>query len=470
VRSCEEQESCLASSRPKRRRPPCLGHPAARPGHHAARQLVAHFRPRRLGPFIAWGLGPTMSQRFVRCSQCGLPHGAAQILCPSTGRIAFPGRTGSLAPPAPPAPPMREQPPRKQSPRRELVGRVVAGKYRLRRLLGAGGVGTVFEAEHLLVGRLVAIKVLHSAYARKVEAVQRFKREARAAGCIRHPNVCEVYDLDTLDDDSPFLVMELLVGETLSRRLAAVGRLPLYELIDILLQLLSALSAAHDKGIVHRDIKPENVFLTRPVGCLPAAKLFDFGVSKTVRTRQDPLQGECDLTRKGMVMGTPYCMSPEQARGDRDLDARVDLYACGVVLYQALTGRRPFVAETNQAVLREVLRGKARPARELRPALPRGFDEILAKAMALNRDDRYRSADEFRRALLRIRPPNRLLGLSSPSSSFVPDADEQPTRAWVSPRELAQSDDVAPTRFMRRRPQRVSPDDPETIVRRRPSA
>jgi eukaryotic-like serine/threonine-protein kinase len=411
-----------------------------------------------------------MSQRFLRCTHCGLPHDAAQIACRWTTRsIPSPVRPKALISAASSgAPVVGVPPPAKPPPRRELVGNVVAGKYFLHRLLGAGGVGTVFEAEHLTVGRLVAIKVLHPALARRTDAVQRFKREARAAGSIRHPNVCQVYDFDTLGDGSPFLVMELLVGETLARRLAAVGRLPLYELIDILVQILSALSAAHDRGIVHRDIKPENIILTRPAGCLPAAKLFDFGVSKTIRTRLDPLHREIDLTRKGMVMGTPYCMSPEQARGDRDLDARVDLYACGVLLYQALTGRRPFVADTHQAVLREVLRGKPRPARELRPALPRGFDEILAKAMALNRENRYRTADEFRRSLQRIRPSNRFVAASPPPPA-VPDADENPTCAWAGRLEPRQPDDGASTRFMRRRPPRERADDPVTIVRPRPT-
>jgi serine/threonine-protein kinase len=259
--------------------------------------------------------------------------------------------------------------------------------------------------------------------------------------------------------------MELLVGETLAHRLASVGRLPLYELIEIVVQVLSALSAAHDKGIVHRDIKPENVFLTKPAACPPVAKLLDFGVSKTVGPSSGEQDGDVDLTRKGMVMGTPYCMSPEQARGDRDLDARVDLYACGVILYQALTGHRPFVADNNQALLREVLCGKPRPARELRPALPSGFDDILAKAMARDREDRFRNADEFRQELQRLRHATGSRARSPPLSMSA--ADEHPTRVWAGRLGPANADDTAPTRLMRRPVRADDVEDQVTIVRPR---
>jgi serine/threonine protein kinase len=285
------------------------------------------------------------------------------------------------------------------------MGKTIGGKYYVRSVLGEGGMGTVFEAEHLTLGRSVAVKVLHPKQARKKNAVRRFHQEARAAGAIGHPNICEVYDLGTLDDNSPYLVMERLVGETLADRIASEGGLPFDDTIDILIQVLSGLVAAHEKGIVHRDIKPENVFLTRRVGCPPVVKLLDFGVSKMI---VQPLDGgrrdeETDLTRTGMVMGTPYYMAPEQARGDRNLDARVDLYACGVMFYEALTGRRPFTAANYQALLLQILSTTPRPARDLRPALPGGFDAVLDKAMARSRDDRYRTAADMQRDLQALR-------------------------------------------------------------------
>lgn len=302
--------------------------------------------------------------------------------------------------------------------RRELVGRTLGEKYRVRSVLGEGGMGTVYEAEHIAIGRAVAIKVLHPAQARKREAVKRFHHEARAAGAIGHPNICEVYDFGTLDDGSPYLVMERLVGETLADRIAADGGLPFDDVIDIVVQMLSGLVAAHEKNVVHRDIKPENVFLTKRVGLAPVAKLLDFGVSKMITPRLGGERDEdLDLTRTGMVMGTPYYMSPEQARGERNLDARVDLWACGVLLYESLTGRRPFQAANYNALLLQILQTAPRPARDLRPALPAGFDAILDKALAKDRAQRYLTAGDFQRDLqgLRDRP-------ASARRPAVPDA------------------------------------------------
>jgi serine/threonine-protein kinase len=242
--------------------------------------------------------------------------------------------------------------------RRDLIGATIDAKYKVLGALGEGGMGTVFEAEHMSIGRLVAIKVLHPNQAGKATAVRRFHQEARAAAAIGHPNICEVYDIGTLGDGSPYLVMEKLVGETLADRIANERGLPLADVIDILLQVLSALVVAHEKRIVHRDIKPENVFLSTRVGCAPLVKLLDFGVSKMIPVPGDEQRaGEenVDLTRIGMVMGTPHYMSPEQARGERDLDGRVDLYACGVMLYEALTGRRPFNASSYERLLLQII-------------------------------------------------------------------------------------------------------------------
>ncbi len=291
---------------------------------------------------------------------------------------------------------------------RDLAGKKIGEKYVVRTVLGEGGMGTVYEAMHLGIGRLVAVKVLHPSQARKRIAVRRFHQEARAAGAIGHPNICEVYDLGTLDDGSPYLVMEKLVGETLADRIAGEGGLPFDEVIDILTQVLSGLVAAHEKGIVHRDIKPENIFLTRRVGCPPVAKILDFGVSKMIGPALSvPLnengEEEMDLTRPGMVMGTPFYMSPEQARGDRNLDARVDLYACGIILYEALTGRRPFLANNYNQLLMLILSAAPKPVREIRPGLPVQFDRVVDKAMARKREDRYQSAAEFQLDLQALR-------------------------------------------------------------------
>ncbi|MGO8994808.1 MAG: serine/threonine-protein kinase [Polyangiaceae bacterium] len=430
-----------------------------------------------------------MSQRFIRCVHCGLPHDMMQTVCPATGRSIErrryntssvpahndpnvgsgappPSRPGSNPPPGLPSLPQPGRPisnlPARHT-HRDLIGKTIGGKYLVRSVLGEGGMGAVFEAENTALGRSVAVKVLHPAQARKKVAVKRFHQEARSAGAIGHPNICEVYDLGTLDDGSPYLVMERLVGETLADRIQSEGGLPFDDVIEVVTQVLSGLVAAHEKGIVHRDIKPENIFLTKRVGCPPLAKLLDFGVSKMISPIHNEKDEDLDLTRTGMVMGTPFYMSPEQARGDRNLDARVDLYACGVILYEALTGRRPFTAANYNALLLQILTTSPRPARELRPALPQGFDEVLEKALARNRDDRFQSAAEFQRELqsLRGRHPKTAVGIDvseiarqaqlrrpTPLSPMMPGA--------VRPR-------IEPTR-----PRIVEPPQPRRVVESEP--
>jgi eukaryotic-like serine/threonine-protein kinase len=286
---------------------------------------------------------------------------------------------------------------------RNLLGKTIGGKYRVRSVLGEGGMGTVFEAEHTALGRSVAVKVLVATPSTKREAIKRFEQEARAAGALGHPNICGVVDLGTLDDGSPYIVMERLVGVTLADRIAAEGGLPFEDVIDTMVQVLSGLVAAHEQGIVHRDIKPENVFLTTRVGCPPLVKLLDFGVSKVTGGTAGARAEELVLTRTGMVMGTPYYMAPEQARGERDLDARVDLYACGVMFYEALTGKRPYVAPNYNALLVQILNATPRPVFELRPALPAAYGPVLTKAMARRREDRYATAAAFQKDLQLLR-------------------------------------------------------------------
>jgi serine/threonine-protein kinase len=384
-----------------------------------------------------------MSQRFMRCVHCGLPHDVMQTVCPATGRAIERRRPTSVsmqaaqpvAGPPPSRPPVNAPAPNLPPPakaintsvtskngHRDLLGKTIGGKYQVRSVLGEGGMGAVFEAENTALGRIVAVKVLHPAQARKRVAVKRFHQEARSAGAIGHPNICEVYDLGTLDDGSPYLVMERLVGETLADRIQSEGALPFEDVIDTVTQVLSGLVAAHEKGIVHRDIKPENIFLTRRVGCPPLAKLLDFGVSKMISPIHEEKDEDLDLTRTGMVMGTPFYMSPEQARGDRNLDARVDLYACGVILYEALTGRRPFHAANYNALLLQILTTSPRPARDFRPALPQGFDEVLDKALARNRDERFQSAAEFQRELQGLRDRHPSTGVNMDVSDLARQA------------------------------------------------
>jgi eukaryotic-like serine/threonine-protein kinase len=358
-----------------------------------------------------------MSHRFVRCPHCKLPHEAALRVCPMTGQrlgseVAPRQVMSELPPPSrrpeplgfPPPPPKHDAGGPKstsgpdtlnptRSLRRELIGQTVGSRYVVRGILGEGGMGTVYEAEHLGLGRPVAIKVLSPAQARKRVAVKRFQQEARAAGAIGHPNICEVYDMGRLDDGSPYLVMEKLVGQTLSDRIAGEGGLPFDEITEVMLQVLGGLIAAHDKGIVHRDIKPENIFLAKRVGCPPIVKILDFGVSKMMA--QFAGSEDLDLTRTGMVMGTPYYMSPEQARGQRDLDGRVDVYACGVMMYEAIAGKRPFIAPNYNALLLSIINVTPKPLRDVRPATPPALEAIVVRAMSKVREERYPSASRF---------------------------------------------------------------------------
>jgi eukaryotic-like serine/threonine-protein kinase len=363
-----------------------------------------------------------VNERFVRCEQCGFPHLATARTCPVTRQPIQSGPHPSPAPaPAPRPKPNAWAEPTRRKPLRPaegdtavhgtsvddaFIGQIIGGKYKIRGILGRGGMGSVFEAVHVGIGRQSAIKVLHTSQLRKKDAVRRFHQEAKAAARIGHPNICEVYDLGTLEDGRPYLVMEKLVGETLADAIGREGGLPFYDVIDVLKQVLSGLYAAHENGILHRDIKPENVFLSKRVGCPPVAKLLDFGVSKMMNQHpQSKDDGDLEMTRTGIVLGTPYYLAPEQARGDRNLDARVDLYACGVLLYEAVTGKRPFVAANYNALLIQILTGAPRPIRELRKDIPEDLVLIIEKAMARERHQRYHSAVDFQSDLAQIEVP-----------------------------------------------------------------
>ncbi|HZO16902.1 MAG TPA: serine/threonine-protein kinase, partial [Polyangiaceae bacterium] len=205
-------------------------------------------------------------------------------------------------------------------------GEILDGKYRIVRLVGEGGMGAVYEGENTRIKRRVAIKVLHTAVAEKLDVVQRFEREAQAAGRIGSEHIVEVLDLGNLPSGERYMVMEFLEGEDLTARIKKKKRLPPQEVVPIMAQVLEGLAAAHDAGIIHRDLKPDNIFiLTRKAGRADFVKILDFGVSKF-----SALDSDMSMTRTGAVMGTPYYMSPEQAKGGQ-IDGRSDLYSIGVV-------------------------------------------------------------------------------------------------------------------------------------------
>ncbi|HEV8551185.1 MAG TPA: serine/threonine-protein kinase [Polyangiaceae bacterium] len=275
------------------------------------------------------------------------------------------------------------------------VGQVVDGKYRVERLLGKGGMGAVFEGHHLHIGRRVAIKVLLPEVTASEEGVARFEREVRAAGRIGSDHILEVYDVGALPDGARFMVSEFLDGETLSGRLER-GALSPRDTTLLMLQLLDGLGAAHHAGIVHRDLKPDNIFLlARRGGQSDFVKIIDFGVSKY--QFEDPTS--MSMTTTGAVIGTPYYLSPEQARGQRDIDARSDLYTVGVIIYQCVAGQVPIRAETFNELLFKIALQTAPPLTTDVPSIDPKFSALVEKAMSREREGRFQTAAELRQAL-----------------------------------------------------------------------
>jgi serine/threonine-protein kinase len=300
-------------------------------------------------------------------------------------------------------------------------GDIVENKYRIVRLLGEGGMGAVFEGENTRIKRRVAIKILHAAIAHDAGVARRFQQEAQAAGHIGNEHIIEVLDLGELPNGDHFMVMEYLDGETLTGRIKRLGRMRPEQALPVFQQILEGLGAAHDAGILHRDLKPDNIFiLNEKAGQKDFVKIIDFGISKF-----QPTAGEMKMTRTGTIMGTPYYMSPEQASGAREMNAQSDIYAIGVILYEALTGAVPFDAPTfNQLMFRIVL-SEACPIERLAPDLNPAFATIVKKAMAREQAQRFESCRDFIRALQTWAQTGA--GVEVPAQgggeAYLPDAD-----------------------------------------------
>jgi serine/threonine-protein kinase len=277
------------------------------------------------------------------------------------------------------------------------LGSVLGGKFRVIRRIGAGGMGSVFEVEHTLTKHRRALKLLSDEMAAIPTIVTRFLREASAAGHIGNPHVVETFDAGVLDGGQPYIVMELLQGETLADHVAERGSLGVAETCELLIQACDGIAAAHAAGIIHRDLKPDNLFLV--AGEKPFVKILDFGISKFDPERT----GASGMTIDGATMGTPYYMPPEQARGEKNLDAQADVYALGVVLYECLCGQKPFVAETLPHLAILISEGRYEPASVRRPGLETQCDAVIARAMMAERSQRYKSIEELRAALETLR-------------------------------------------------------------------
>jgi serine/threonine protein kinase len=274
------------------------------------------------------------------------------------------------------------------------VGEVLAGKYRVERVLGAGGMGIVVLARHVQLDQLVALKFLLAESLDKPKIVARFEQEARAVVKLRGEHVARVLDVGTMETGAPYIVMEYLEGEDLGQVLMRRGPLPIAEAVDYVLQTCEALAEAHGLGITHRDLKPGNLFLTTRVDGKSWLKVLDFGISKIAGGRED-----LGLTATAEVVGSPKYMSPEQLRASRLADARSDIWSLGVILYELLTADVPFLAETLAHLCALVISEPPRPLRTLRPDVPPGIEQIIAKCLEKDPNQRFQTVSDLAMAL-----------------------------------------------------------------------
>jgi eukaryotic-like serine/threonine-protein kinase len=278
---------------------------------------------------------------------------------------------------------------------RKRTGEILAERYQLLERIGEGGMGEVYVARHLVLGRRFAVKLIHPKLVRSANLLRRFSCEALAAGRLESDHVVAVTDCGHTGDGSPFYVMELLKGADLRQLLRRAGPLPLQKVLGIVLDVCRGLSAAHANGLVHRDLKPENIFVVTRDDGSQSAKILDFGVVQ--------LRDESSSSRPGTLIGTVKYMSPEQVLAEGSVDARADIYALGVIVYECLSGQVPFVGGSTEEVLFRILNGAIKPLRDSTGELPDGFEESVMRALARSPGDRYSTIADFAQSLLRFR-------------------------------------------------------------------
>ena len=275
------------------------------------------------------------------------------------------------------------------------AGQVVADKYRIDGVIGAGGMGVVIAATRLELDQRVAIKLLREA---SPEAIARFQREARLIVRLKSAHVARVFDIGTLDDETPFIVMELLEGEDLSRVLSKRGRLPVEQAVDYVLEACEAVAEAHTLGMVHRDLKPANLFVARGPGGRGSVKVLDFGISKHLAAPgANDVAG--DLTNEGVALGSPGYMSPEQITSSRDVDVRADIYSLGAILYRLVSGEPPYRGDSLMSVLASMASAPLAPLHSLVPDVPPRFAAIVERCLAQSREERPASVAELAQVL-----------------------------------------------------------------------
>ncbi|WP_437808833.1 protein kinase domain-containing protein [Sorangium sp. So ce1078] len=320
-----------------------------------------------------------------------------------------------------------------------VPGDVLAGKYRIERVLGAGGMGVVLAAWHLVLERRVAVKFLLPEAAALPDAGARFLREARAAAALDGQHIARVIDVGTLDSGAAYMVLEYLTGDDLGHVLQTRGPLPLVEAADYLLQACEALAEAHARGIIHRDLKPKNLFLTRRPDGTPLLKVLDFGLSKFIATG-DSVK-EASLTATGLIMGSIHYMSPEQIRSLKFADVRTDIWALGVILYRMLTGRHPFEGDSITAVTAAIMMDTPTSVMTLRPDVPPAVTALVGRCLVKDPNARVQSVTEIARVLAPFGTHRARLSFES-IDRLLP---EPAPRAGSSPAELAPT--AAPRAF-----------------------
>jgi serine/threonine-protein kinase len=318
------------------------------------------------------------------------------------------------------------------------VGDVLAGKFRVDEIIGMGGMGVVIGAHHLQLDERVAIKFLLPEALTNGEAVARFAREARAAVKIKNEHVARVSDVGQLENGAPYMVMEYLEGVDLAKLIKQRGQLPVAEAVDYVLQACEALAEAHGLGIIHRDLKPSNLFIIRRRDGSFCVKLLDFGISKVVgRVGSGADMG---MTRTTAVMGSPLYMSPEQMESSRKVDARTDIWAVGVILYELLSGRRPFEGETLPEICIKIATSPLPPLQTSRPGVPAQLEAVIGRCLEKDRNRRFANVGELAQALLDFAPPQSRASVErvcrtveAAGLSVRPSAPSSPEGRYESP-------------------------------------
>jgi len=311
-------------------------------------------------------------------------------------------------------------------------GDLLAGKYRVERVLGAGGMGYVVAALHEQLEQRVAVKMLVPELAEDQDAAARFLREARAAVRIQSEHVARVLDVGELDNGAPYMVMEFLSGRDVARELEAVKNFEIGTAIDYVLQACEAVAEAHAIGVIHRDLKPANLFLTRRADGSPLVKVLDFGISKAITLGGGPMNASPSLTAAQSLLGSPAYMSPEQARRPKAVDTRTDIWALGVILYEFLTGETPFPGESPLEVLTAALADPMPSIWAFRQDVPRELEAVVAKCLEKRPDDRHQTVAEFAEALRPFAPTESMRSISRISGILRSVAPPSPERGTTT--------------------------------------